>query len=65
MVHGGRVIVLQHPHEARRAMRTEPILRLALANVTTLRGRRFQRSALVTALAADPRTLLLYPAPSN
>ena len=56
-----RVLLLQHPREARLAIGSAWLLRAGLANVELVRGVDFTAHARVRALAAEPGALLLAP----
>lgn len=62
-----RIILLQHPAEVRRCLRTAPMLKLGLAAGKCLifRGKRFPGlHNELPAILQSPNTLLLYPSPS-
>ncbi len=56
-----RVLLLQHPREARLAICSAWLTRLALANAELHRGLRFTEAARVKELASAPGAALLYP----
>lgn len=56
-----RVVILQHPREARLAICSAWLTRLALPNAELHRGVRFEADANVRALAATPGAALLFP----
>lgn len=61
-----KLIVLQHPAEEKRCLRTVPILKLGLERdrFQLYRGKKFplaRHSNQLTTILDDPRTLLLYP----
>lgn len=56
-----RVVLLQHPREARLAICSARMTRLALANAELHRGVRFEGHARLRELAALPGTALLFP----
>jgi len=56
-----RVVILQHPREARLAICSAFMTRLALENAELHRGVRFGDHPRVRALAASPGTALLFP----
>jgi DTW domain-containing protein YfiP len=56
-----RVVLLQHPREARMAICSARMTRLALANAELHRGVRFEDHARVRELLALPGTALLFP----
>lgn len=61
-----RLIVLQHPAEEKRCLRTVPLLKLGLQpdRFHLFKGKRFplpRHSRTLDALLADPRSLLLFP----
>lgn len=56
-----RVVILQHPREARLAICSAHMTRLALANAELHRGVRFGEHRRVRELAAQPGTALLFP----
>jgi DTW domain-containing protein YfiP len=58
-----RIVLLQHPREARLAICSAWLTRLALENAELHRGVRFADHPRVRALAAAPGTALLYPGP--
>ncbi|HET8541799.1 MAG TPA: tRNA-uridine aminocarboxypropyltransferase [Anaeromyxobacter sp.] len=58
-----RVILLQHPREARLAICSAWLTRLALENAELHRGVRFEDHPRVAPLARAPGTALLYPGP--
>ncbi len=58
-----RVVFLQHPREARLAICTAWLARLALERAELHRGVRFQGDPHVAALLATPGAMLLYPGP--
>jgi DTW domain-containing protein YfiP len=60
-----RVVLLQHPREARLAICSAWLTRLALENAELHRGVRFEDHPRVRALAAAPGTALLYPGPGS
>ncbi|XP_070543356.1 tRNA-uridine aminocarboxypropyltransferase 2-like [Ptychodera flava] len=57
--------IIQHPHEEVRVLRTVPILDISLPQdkVHVIRGRRFNRHALLDKITSYPNTLLLFPGP--
>jgi len=57
------VLLLQHPREARLAICSAWLARLALANAELHRGVRFADHPRVRALCAAPGTALLFPGP--
>lgn len=59
-----RVVMLQHPAEEKRCLRTAPMLKLGLADgkCQIFRGKKFA-SQKFSHLASSPSTLLLYPSP--
>jgi DTW domain-containing protein YfiP len=59
-----RVVLLQHPREARLAICSARLTRLALANAELHRGVRFEADPRVSALAAATGTALLFPGPA-
>src|SRR5512144_584328 len=58
-----RVVILQHPREARLAICSAWLTRLALENAELHRGVRFADHPRVREIAAAPGTALLYPGP--
>jgi DTW domain-containing protein len=56
-----RVVLLQHPREARLAICTASLTRLALANAELHRGVGFEDDARVAEVARDRRAALLFP----
>jgi DTW domain-containing protein len=56
-----RVVILQHPREARVAICSAWLTRLALPNAELHRGVRFEADERVRALAATPGAALLFP----
>lgn len=58
-----RVVLLQHPREARLAICSAGLARLALANAELHRGVRFTEHPRVRELAAVPGAALLFPGP--
>ncbi len=56
-----RVVILQHPREARLAICTAWLTRLALPSSELHRGVRFEQDARVREVAADPGAALLFP----
>ncbi|GEJ58170.1 tRNA-uridine aminocarboxypropyltransferase [Anaeromyxobacter diazotrophicus] len=56
-----RVVLLQHPREARLAICSAWLTRIALENAELHRGVRFEDDARVTELASAPGAALLYP----
>jgi hypothetical protein len=58
-----RVVLLQHPREARLAICSAWLTRLALENVELHRGVRFEDHPRVREVVAAPGTALLYPGP--
>jgi DTW domain-containing protein YfiP len=58
-----RVVLLQHPREARLAICSAWLTRLALENAELRRGVSFERDDAVIALAARGGAALLYPGP--
>jgi len=61
------IIILQHPLEVRRALRTAPMIQLGLApgKCTVYRGKKFPqtRHAGLAELLRSPRTVILFPGP--
>ncbi|XP_037074847.1 tRNA-uridine aminocarboxypropyltransferase 2-like [Pollicipes pollicipes] len=61
------IIILQHPLEERRALRTAPMIQLGLApgRCTVYRGKKFPHASHdgLAALLRSPRTVILYPGP--
>jgi DTW domain-containing protein YfiP len=60
-----RVVLLQHPREARLAICSAWLTRLALENSELHRGVRFEHDPRVRALATAPGAALLYPGPGS
>jgi DTW domain-containing protein YfiP len=60
-----RVVILQHPREARLAICTAWLARLALENAELHRGVRFEAHPRVREVAADPGAALLFPGPES
>ena len=60
-----RVVLLQHPREARLAICSAWLTRIALENVELHRGVRFDDHPRVRELLAGPGTALLYPGPGS
>ena len=58
-----RVVLLQHPREARLAICSAWLTRLALANAEIHRGVRFADHPRVAEIVASPGTALLFPGP--
>ena len=58
-----RVVLLQHPREARVAICSAWLTRVALANVELHRGFRFDADARVREVVSSPGAVLLYPGP--
>ncbi|HYG68772.1 MAG TPA: DTW domain-containing protein, partial [Anaeromyxobacteraceae bacterium] len=56
-----RVVILQHPREARLAICSAWLTRLALPNAELHRGVRFEADPRVQAHAATPGAALLFP----
>lgn len=56
-----RIVILQHPREARLAICSAWLTRLALENAELHRGFSFEEDARVRALAAAPGAALLFP----
>lgn len=56
-----RVVILQHPREARLAICTARLTRLALPNSELHRGVRFAADARIAEVAAHPGAALLFP----
>jgi DTW domain-containing protein YfiP len=56
-----RVVILQHPREARLAICSAWLARLALVNAELHRGIRFEEGSEVRALAARPGAAVLFP----
>ncbi|OQR77796.1 DTW domain-containing protein 2-like [Tropilaelaps mercedesae] len=57
-----RVIILQHPNEVKRNVRTAPMLEVALSNCFVIRGRHFGRHSLMREVYAnESHTFVLYP----
>ncbi|RDX66778.1 DTW domain-containing protein 2, partial [Mucuna pruriens] len=55
-----RVLILQHPHEARHKLSTTPILTKSLLHASAITARRLRRG-LSPLLDASPRALYLFP----
>ncbi len=60
-----RVVLLQHPREARLAICSAWLTRIALENVELHRGVRFDDHPRVRELLGAPGTALLYPGPGS
>ena len=60
-----RVVLLQHPREARLAICSARLTRVALRNAELHRGVSFEGHAGVRALAATPGAVLLWPGPAS
>ncbi|KAK6628848.1 hypothetical protein RUM43_002664 [Polyplax serrata] len=63
----GCVVLLQHPAEDKRCLKTAPMLSLSLhpENCFVFRGKRFsKKDEQLYKLLSNPRTLLLYPSPN-
>jgi DTW domain-containing protein YfiP len=60
-----RVVILQHPREARLAICSAWLTRLALANAELHRGVGFEDHPGVRARAAEPGAALLFPGPGS
>jgi hypothetical protein len=58
-----RVVLLQHPREARLAICSAWLTRLALENAELIRGVRFEDHPRVREVVAAPGTALLFPGP--
>ena len=60
-----RVLILQHPVEAKKTVATVPLVELCLANCTVVTGMRFEPELREIQVALDEgyRPLLLYPGP--
>jgi len=58
-----RVVILQHPREARLAICSAWLARLALANAELHRGVRLDGNARLEEVCASPGTALLFPGP--
>jgi hypothetical protein len=58
-----RVVILQHPREARLAICSAWLTRLALPNAELHRGVSFEADPAVRALAATPGAAVLFPGP--
>jgi DTW domain-containing protein YfiP len=58
-----RVVILQHPREARLAICSARLARLALENAELHRGVAFDEHPRVGPILADPGTALLFPGP--
>lgn len=59
-----RVVILQHPNEQKRNVRTAPMLEAALQNCHIVRGRHFSKHPLLQEVYADEvNTFVLYPGP--
>ncbi|XP_003741130.1 DTW domain-containing protein 2 [Galendromus occidentalis] len=57
------VLILQHPNEEKRNVRTAPMLESALENCHIIRGRHFSRHPLLRDTFSNPeRSYVLYPA---
>src|SRR5574341_374860 len=56
-----RVVILQHPREARLAICSAWLARLSLENAELHRGVRFEEGSEVRALAARPGAAVLFP----
>ncbi len=57
------MVLLQHPREARLAICSARLTRIALVNAELHRGFRFAGNERVEALLGEPGTALLYPGP--
>jgi len=60
-----RVVLLQHPREARLAICSAWLTRIALENVELHRGVRFEDHPRVREIALAPGTALLFPGPGS
>ena len=60
-----RVLLLQHPREARLAICSAWLTRVALENAELHRGVRFETHPRVNELVARPGTALLFPGPGS
>ena len=60
-----RIVLLQHPREARLAICSAWLTRLALENAELHRGVRFEDHPRVREVVATPGTALLYPGPGS
>uniref|UniRef100_A0A2P2I7G7 tRNA-uridine aminocarboxypropyltransferase n=1 Tax=Hirondellea gigas TaxID=1518452 RepID=A0A2P2I7G7_9CRUS len=59
-----KVLVLQHPHEEKRCLRTAPMLENALPNCRIVKGKKFNKMSLPELDANNSsNTVVLFPAP--